>query len=559
MLNLCDGNTFLSRIRCMLLRSAVALSVCVSLPSMVFAQGPQERSPMNVLVIMAEDMGLQIGSYGDKTVPTPRIDALAEQGILFENAYATSPTCSPARASFYSGLYVQQHGHYGLGMEYGYRVHDNTPMVQQRAKVAGMLTGVTYKIHVSPANLAHFQRIFSHTYFAKQGSHPWNIDGCVEAFEGFLDEVDTQKKKGFFFQANTHDTHRPFVGGQHDDLRPKVSELGEPYRQLTGDDDVALPPIPGDIERTDYYRKDVADYYNAVQRFDWTVGRYVDALKESGLADNTVIIVTSDHGPPFARGKLSINELGVRVPLIVVWPGVTQPGSRAKQLVSHIDLAPTIDEALGTTTPDSVAGMSLMPILKDPAADWRDYVATAFFAHTTYGDLWPSYSVRGPRYKIILNLLADTEYLSDKPVLPENASDYWAAIQSPPESLAFKVYQLYTNRPRIELYDLLNDPYEYENLAEHEAQADRVSEMLAALQRFRSQTSDPLLDEEEFRAFVKHYRDKENEIYAWEAKTDGDLWKDEIRKGDQARFVLDWDVLGKTSRVPAQLWDAEPQ
>ena len=540
-----------------LLGTVATLGVSASLPFAMPALAEPETGHMNVLLIEAEDMGLQLGCYGDTTVPTPRIDALANQGMLFEHAYAAAPTCSPSRASLYSGLYVQQHGHYGLGMEYGYRVHDDVPMVQQRAKVAGLLTGVTYKIHVNPSDLAHFQRIFSHNYFAKIDSHPWNIDGCVEAFEDFLDEVDSKKKKGFFFQANTHDTHRPFVGGEHDALRPKVSELGEPYRELTADDEVDLPPIPNDIDRTDYYRKDVADYYNAVQRFDWTVGRYVDALRASGKADNTVIIVTSDHGPPFTRGKLSINELGVRVPLIVVWPGVTEPGSRSKQLVSHIDLAPTIDQAIGTTTPDSVAGMSLMPILKDPEASWRDYVATAFFAHTTYGDLYPSYSMRGPRYKIILNLLADTDYLGDQPVLPENASDYWAAIQSPPDSLAFKVYQHYLNRPRVELYDLSTDPYEYHDLAADPEQADRVAEMLAGLQRFRSESGDPFLDEDEFKAFVEHYREKEGEIHAWQARTDGDLWKDQIRRGDQSRFGRDWNEMGKTSRVPAQMWDAD--
>ena len=185
-----------------------------------FAAEPESapQEPLSVLVIMAEDMGLQQGTYGDHTVPTPNIDRLAEQGVKFLNAYATAPTCSPARASFYTGLYPHQNGQYGLADEFGYRVHETVPTLPERLGEAGIPAGVTYKVHVDPWYKFKFEYNFEHEWFIKRGSHPWNIPEAVGAFSSMLDEVP--KDQPFFFHANTHDTHRPFVKGDGDKSRP---------------------------------------------------------------------------------------------------------------------------------------------------------------------------------------------------------------------------------------------------------------------------------------------------------------------------------------------------
>ncbi|MEM7680783.1 MAG: sulfatase [Planctomycetota bacterium] len=520
--------------------------------SVVSSQAP------SVLVLMAEDMGLQLGCYGDYTVPTPNIDALAKRGVLFQNAYATSPTCSPARASFYTGLYPHQHGHYGLGDEYGFEVHPGVPTLNERLRTAGVPSGVTYKVHVNPRPRFRFDHDFTHDWFRRQGSHPWDISRAVEAFADVLDELPNDQP--FFFQANSHDTHKPFVGGRFDHLRPKVSDLGEPYRELTADDRVMLPSVPNDIAGTTAFFREQAQYYNAVQRFDWTVGKYLAALEASGRADDTIVILTADHGPPLTRGKLSTYELGLRVPLIVVWPGVAAPGETRDALVSHVDLSPTIDDVLGLTTPEGLAGMSLRPLLRDPDAAWRDYAIGQFFAHTTYRQLHPSYTIRDGRFKLLVNLRSATGPLRGedaKMVIPANSSDYFAGIRSPSDTLAHAVYARITNRPAVELYDLEDDPSEFHNLAEDPDYADVRARLEDGLLGFREATDDPFLDEDKLQAFMDHYQQKQDEIVAWiEANPDGNMWRDAVRRGDQSRWRVPWKPSGSP---PTRLFGEGPE
>ena len=514
----------------------VASTVSVAEPA---STPPQ---PLSVLVIMAEDMGLQLGAYGDDTVPTPNIDRLAEQGVTFQNAYATAPTCSPARSSFYTGLYPHQNGHYGLASEYGYRVHDNVPTLPERLGRADIASGVTYKIHVDPQSKFKFDYEFTHEWFIERGSHPWNIPEAVDAFAGMMDEIP--KDQPFFFQANTHDTHKPWVGGEGEAFRPQINELGEPYVELTAEDEVMLPAMPDDVVPTEALHREYAEYYNAVQRFDWTVGKYLDALEASGRADRTVIILTADHGPPLARGKLATYELGLRVPLIIRWPGVTKPGDTRDQLVSHVDLTPTMDDALGLDTPEGTAGLSLLPLLKDPDAEWRDYVVGEFFSHTTYRQLNPGYTIRDDRYKLLINTLSTAKYTkantTNHKLIPAGNIDYWAAIKSPQDTLAHRVYRRLTDRPAVELYDLQEDPYEYDDLAEDPEYADVRARLEAGLQTFREATDDPFVDEAELDRFIQHYIEKQSAIVAWEEETGGNLWENDIRRGDQSTFERTW-------------------
>ena len=317
-----------------------------------------------------------------------------------------------------------------------------------------------------------------------------------------------------------------------------------------------LPAIPDDIVPSNGLYRDYSQYYNAVQRFDWSVGLYLDALEASGRADRTVVILTSDHGLPMARGKLSTYELGLRVPMIIRWPGVTQAGDTRDQLVSHVDLTPTIDRALGLDTPEGTTGISLLPLLKDANAEWRDYVAGEFFAHTTYRQLNPGYTLRDKRYKLLVNVLSTEKYrgqqtASDKLIAAGN-TDYWAATNSPADTLAHRFYQRVTDRPAVELYDLQEDPNEYENLAQDPAYADVRNRLEAGLETFREATDDPFLDEAELDRFIQHYLLKQSAIIAWEEETGGDLWSDDIRRGDQSAFARNWRP--ERSKPPLKLF-----
>ncbi|MEM1165001.1 MAG: sulfatase [Planctomycetota bacterium] len=501
------------------------------LAASISVTGAAHADPLNVCVIMAEDMGLQLNAYADHTVPTPNSSALAERGVTFERAYCTAPTCSPSRASFFTGLYPHQNGHVGLALLYDYKLHRGVPTLPQMLSDAGYRTGVSYKIHVRPESQVGFDVEYTHKHFQSVNKPTGDVVETGRVFEEFLDEQPADTP--FFFMLNTHATHRPFNKGQ------SVEELGPPYEHLDALGPDEVPFFPDDIEATNWARKDLAMYYNAVQRFDYAVGLVVDALEERDLLDDTLIILTSDHGPPLGRGKLSIHEFGLRIPVIVAWPGESQPGLRREELISMVDLTATIFDATGVEPPEVMEGASLRPLVRGEAPAWRDAVFAEFIAHTTYHQLWPSQAVITDTAKLIHNMIHDRP-VHGKPIIPANTADYWSAMQSPTDTLAFKVYDRYTNRPEFELYDLAADPYEFHDRAQDAGYETLVADLRHRLDKWRACTADPFADADYLDRFVAYYADQQRRVDEWKDETGGDVWSSEVIAGDQTPWQRDW-------------------
>ncbi len=400
----------------------------------------------NVILITADDAGMQLGCYGDTTIPTPNLDRLASEGVRFERAFVTVSSCSPSRAVMLTGRYSFQNGQIGLSHQ-GFQMNAGEVGFPQRLKNAGYRTGVIGKLHVQPFNQLGID--FKEGGFDFPAAQRWT----AESTRDVVRTADTAKQfildggtKSFFLMINYLDPHEPFL----------AQYKGRPANPV-GADDVEIFPFMN-LETTQTRLETTAKFYNCMQRLDDGIGLLMDALREIGQADNTLIVFLSDHGPPFIRAKTTCYEAGLQVPFIVRWPGTAQPGLVRPEMVSSLDIMPTILQAAGVSLPNNLQGRSLLPLLRgDPApVDWRTRIYGEMNFHGPT-KLLPMRSVRDDRYKLIENyqpLLTGTEF-----------------------------------------FDLQNDPYELNNLAGQPAYAAEQARLRQELKAWRKATNDPLLKE----------------------------------------------------------------
>ena len=499
------------------------------------AADAKSGEPLNILLIFAEDLGLQIGPYGESQIPTPGLDRLAAEGTVFENAYCTSATCSPSRASLFSGRYPHQTGHLGLA-DYGYSMRPGTPVFPALLKGAGYQTGISYKIHVNPEPEIgrHFDKHYDTERIKKRDQtdeKDWQAH--LRYFREFLAGRDPAKP--FYFQAQTHDTHEPFSRGRFN-AAPGL----DGYRTVKPGEIRPLGSFGNDIRRTDWLNRDLAEYYNSIQRVDALVAGLYQILDEKGLLENTVVLFSSDHGPSFGRGKLSVHELGVRVPLIARWPGKGEmPPRRVDSLVSLVDMAPTFMEIAGAAPIPEFAGMSFAGQMRgEPRpADWRPSLVTEFHSHTTV-DWWPMRSIRNERYKLISNLLAGTEaggyILEGGRVQGEgDSADLAAGLASGEGTIANAIYRRMKQPPRYELYDLARDPGEAVNLADDDKYRPVMEKLLEDLGDWQRATADPFADQAFLDQVTAAQIAKQREIRAYEAEHGkGSFWGKDVSKAD---------------------------
>ncbi|MDA0712277.1 MAG: sulfatase [bacterium] len=439
---------------------------------------PSAQRP-NILLITLDDMGPTAGCWGDHTIPTPNIDRLAAEGICFTRGYTTHTSCSPARSSLFTGLYTHQNGHYGL-CHRGYQLHRGVPTLPGLLKQAGYRTCAVGKVHVEPAEMLPFE-----TDWEPDGMSRRDVHAYPKNIERFIDDAgDTP----WFVLCSLGDPHRPYKGREHD--------LPE---KMLGERDVTPFPSHGELD-TPEMRKEVAGYYNAVKRIDIAVGLMMDLLARKGLSEKTLVVFTSDHGPPFARGKSTTYEFGSRVPYLVRWPGRVSAGQVRSDFVIHVDLMPTVLEVAGVALPEIQAGRSLVPLFDDVKVTWRESLFTEFTAHGP--GFAPQRAIRTHRYKLIHNLLPGHR----KPGITVDGSEVRQALADTKwaGTRIEGIFQLMDNTVEFELYDLDNDPVEHHNLADDPALAEVKADLASRLLAWRQETFDPLLDKTYFDRLKKH-------------------------------------------------------
>ncbi len=454
------------------------------------AQRPSPDEPLavrrpNIVLIVADDLGKDLGCYGHPIARTPHLDALAAAGTRFDAAFATTASCSASRSVMLSGLHNHANGHYG----HEHSVHHfaafdsvvSLPVVLGRA---GYRTARIGKFHVAPESVFRFDSVLP---AADHRSSIAMADACRELFE-------SQDERPFFLYWCSADPHRG--AGFNDELPERPDRFGnrpggypgiEPIRFTP--DEVVVPPFLPD---TPACRAELAEYHQAVARFDAGVGRLMELLEASGQAERTLVIATSDHGIAFRGAKTNCYEPGLSIPLIVRWPGVVPAGAVSAVPYSHVDLMPTLLEAAaGPLAPNERHGTSRWAQwLGGPATDDGTLYASHTFHEVTM--YYPMRVVHEPQRKLIWNLAHELPYpfASD---LHESAT--WRDALRRGESFVYgrRTLRDHLHRAEFELFDLENDPDETTNLANDPAWAEELARMTEKLRAFQQRTADPWL------------------------------------------------------------------
>lgn len=441
----------------------------------------------NVLLITADDLGLQLSCYGDPHIQTPHLDALAAGGVRYRTAYVTQASCSSSRSSMFTGLYPHTTGQIGLANGgFGLNPSQIGKNLPAYLKSADYRTGILGKLHVSPETSFPFD-------FRPGKGDTRDVRAVAQnASEFFHDESDTP----FFLMVNYADPH------VYKDPKSKKSIFPAQWKGLPADP-IAEDTVPGwDFQGFDepIARERVSNFYNTVKRLDTGVGMLLAELKKSGNEDDTLVIFLGDHGPPFNRGKTTCYEAGLRVPFLVRWPGVAKAGLESTAFVSAADIVPTILDATGVEFPRAFHGTSLRPTLATPAAPegWRDYLVGEFHYHGSTG-FFPRRAIRDGRFKLIHNLLAGKARPINR--IDSDPTGQFASQPKYADTPAGEAFRRFENPPEWEFYDLEADPIEFFNLADDTSHAEKIAELKSALLAWRKDTQDPLLEADGFERF----------------------------------------------------------
>jgi N-sulfoglucosamine sulfohydrolase len=432
----------------------------------------QTRLPKNVLVMIADDLGLHTGAYGDTFAKTPNLDKLASEGVRFTNAYCTTASCSASRSVILSGLHNHANGQYGhahAAHNFSYLPH--VKPLPSLLKDAGYRTGVIGKLHVNP--LERF-RWDLHSEGAAR-----NVTDMAGRARGFLKE---SSGKPWYLHVGYADPHRDAKGFANRDY-PGVNRT--PF-------DSSRVPVPEFLPDNPATRREIAEYYEAANRMDQGIGMMLEVLRETGQLENTLVLFFSDNGMPFPNAKTNLYEAGMRLPLIVRSPAQSKRGLVNNAMVSWTDLTPTIIDWTGARLPDyPLHGRSFLPVLEqENPQNWdRVFVSHTFHEITMY---YPIRGVRTRRYKYLNNLFPELEFPHASDLFE---SQTWQSIRKGGETamVGRRKASKYLHRDPEELYDVNADPNEISNLAKSSQHQTALDELRAHVRKFRVDTKDPWL------------------------------------------------------------------
>jgi arylsulfatase A-like enzyme len=402
----------------------------------------------NIVYLHSHDTGRYVQPYGHQ-IPTPNIQRLADQGLLFRQAFCAAPSCSGSRACLLTGQWAHVNGMMGLAHR-GWELSDYGRHIVHPLREAGYWSALIGEQHVSrdPAVLGYDHVVDIGTT---------RVHSIAPAA---LQLLRSHPPEPFFLSIGFFETHREFF--EPSSVRDAL--YGAP---------------PGQRPDTPATRADMAAFKASARSLDQGVGAVLHGLDEAGVADNTLVVLTTDHGLPFPGAKGSLTDRGLGVMLIIRGPGGFHGGHVTDALTSHVDIYPTLLELAGAPVPDGIHGHSLMPLVRRETRQVR----TELFAELTYHAAYdPQRAIRTDRHKLIRHFGDRLEV-----VLP-NVDD------SPSKSLLLDAGWAAERRPSVELYDLILDPMEMRNLAEDPEHANVLAELSRRLEEWMADTADPLLD-----------------------------------------------------------------
>jgi N-sulfoglucosamine sulfohydrolase len=411
----------------------------------------------NIVLIIADDISQDFGAYGIP-IETPSFDALAAGGVLFRNAYVAASSCSPSRASLITGRYPHNHGAPELHMP----LPEGQFAFPSALRQAGYYAVAAGKWHLGPSPVPAFDKVNDIAY-------PDDFTGA----RTWISELRARPRdRPFFFWLAGFDAHRPW----------------EPISSAPPTDpaDVILPI---GLPDTPAVRQDYADYLDEVRRFDQLIGDVVAELKAQGVFENTLIVVTSDNGRPFARSKTTLYEGGMRTPLVFHWPDGDLPaGVVSDSLISLIDIAPTFLDIAGLERPASVQGLSMAPTLRNPGLSPRE---TVFGEQNWHTQRFAGRMVRRGDYVYIRDytpnaysfIMVERRDATNAELVRLREAGALSLLQAEPFSV---------DRPEELLFDVVADPDQTNNLVGSVAHAAVLAEMRSLLEAWRVRTGDSI-------------------------------------------------------------------
>ncbi len=490
-----------------MLRSLVALCLAV------LATPVSAASPRNVIVIVADDLGKQLGCYGDKIAKTPNMDRLASQGVRFNRAYCTTASCSASRSVLMSGLHNHATGHYGHAHGEGhFSTYESVRSLPVMLNESGYRTCLIGKYHLAPEYTYKFEtqrqegtQGARNTVRMAQNAKAWIAENDARPFFLYFCPTDPHRAGADSF-AN-HPDQPDFYPG----IKPAV------YRP----EEVTVPSWLSDRPEV---RQELAEYYQSIARMDVGIGTLLDALHETGHWDDTLVMFLSDNGPPFPGAKTTQYEPGTNLPLIVRDPRLKTQGHTSDALVTWVDVMPTVldycgvepksiepvrpmennsrppvagegrkanaAKEAGELKPYKLHGRSFLSILDQAKpSGWDEaYYSHTFHEVTMY---YPMRAIRSGKFKLIFNIANPLPYpfasdLQDSPT--------WQAVlkrNDEYEQYGQRTVKTYRHRPRFELFDLEADPHETKNLADDPAHKVTLETLQAKLHKWQAATKDP--------------------------------------------------------------------
>jgi arylsulfatase A-like enzyme len=411
----------------------------------------------NVLLVHWHDLGRYLGVYGHPDVHSPRMDQLGADGILFTRAHATAPLCSPSRGSIFTGRYPQSNGLVGLA-HHGWEYRDGVRTFPQILAESGWHTVLFGMQHETswPSRLGFDFYDVSNSY-------------CEYVTDRAIEWLRAAGERKFLLTAGFFETHRPYPHDRYEPADPNGVRVPD-----------FLPDTPA-------VRQDIADFLGAISVADAAVGRLLDVLDETGLADTTWVVFVTDHGPALPRAKSTLYDAGTGIALIARPPRRLNahyggPARVYDELFSGVDLLPTLLEILEIPVPDDIEGLSHAQNLLTYTGEVRDAVYTTKTYHDTFD---PIRSIRTKEFSYIENY-------AQRPLLdlPWDIED-----SAPGQAVAPFVNN---PRPHRELYDLVTDPGERNNLltTDHTEATQALADDLALqLNDWRQRTNDVIPSE----------------------------------------------------------------